>query len=470
MEQNGAKVAVFHESLRWLLDKRANVTSQYGENGIIDAIFEKIGIKNRHCLEVGAADGKFFSNTKGLLDDGWSSVQIEADREQWKLLSELHHSRRDRVICLNRRIESTGYYCLDEILRRYEYPQDIDLIVIDIDGDDLYIANSLINYHPRVLMVEYDPEAISPTFWPDYGSGKQAGWKAVCAVMQKHNAGEVPYVPILRTECNIIFVRQDAIAPLVNQVVAQEILAKQPKEKQEEIRCVAAMTVPRHSSNATWGCIQSVLTHFKMPLSLSFGAFWNQCITRAIERAISVHKATHILTIDHDGLFSIKDVGDLMMALIDNPDVDVVVPMQCKRDTGELLANTDGAVDLSKPLVPINAGHFGLSIFKKEVFDRIEKPWFWDQPGPDGRWEEGRVDADMYGWAQMKKAGINVQMVTGVRLGHQADVASFPAEDGTALYMPVSEWWRCKQRAPKLADYQNQEAASAEQSSLEKAV
>ncbi len=39
------------------------VTSQRGEDGIIEKIFEIAGAANRYCVEFGAWDGKLYSNT-----------------------------------------------------------------------------------------------------------------------------------------------------------------------------------------------------------------------------------------------------------------------------------------------------------------------------------------------------------------------------------------------------------------------
>nr|VFK13689.1 MAG: hypothetical protein BECKLPF1236A_GA0070988_100933 [Candidatus Kentron sp. LPFa]VFK29801.1 MAG: hypothetical protein BECKLPF1236C_GA0070990_100959 [Candidatus Kentron sp. LPFa] len=49
---------------RWLLDFSHNVTSQTGEDGVIEKIFEIIEPTNRWCIEFGAWDGKKFRNTQ----------------------------------------------------------------------------------------------------------------------------------------------------------------------------------------------------------------------------------------------------------------------------------------------------------------------------------------------------------------------------------------------------------------------
>ena len=68
-----------------LLNYRYNITSQYGEDGIIEEIFNRILNleKDFWCCEFGAWDGKLFSNTWNLLNNKhWHGVLIEGDKRK----------------------------------------------------------------------------------------------------------------------------------------------------------------------------------------------------------------------------------------------------------------------------------------------------------------------------------------------------------------------------------------------------
>jgi hypothetical protein len=58
-----------------------NVTSQCGEDGIIERILSIMTDKDGWCVEFGAWDGKHLSNTYNLIHNkGYSAVLIESSR------------------------------------------------------------------------------------------------------------------------------------------------------------------------------------------------------------------------------------------------------------------------------------------------------------------------------------------------------------------------------------------------------
>jgi hypothetical protein len=144
------------ESL-WLLNHTKQVTSQHGEDGVIEKIFEVIGTRNKWCVEFGAWDGITHSNTYNLIaNHGWSSLQIEANTERFQELVKTHAGH-PTTVCVNAlvgfdpRSDSLEFH-----LRRARAPLDIDLAVIDVDGNDWHIWQSMARYRPRLLVIEFN--------------------------------------------------------------------------------------------------------------------------------------------------------------------------------------------------------------------------------------------------------------------------------------------------------------------------
>jgi hypothetical protein len=141
----------------WLEDFKRNIKSQHGEDGIIEKIFEIIPNKNNWCVEFGVWDGQILSNTWNLINNlGWSGVLIECENCRFNELLK-YYKENPKVICLNRFVNFNGVNTLDNILNGTNIPPDFDLLSIDIDGNDYHIWDSIKQYRPKLVVIEYNP-------------------------------------------------------------------------------------------------------------------------------------------------------------------------------------------------------------------------------------------------------------------------------------------------------------------------
>lgn len=150
---------------------RRNVTSQYGEDGIIERIFDLVGARNRWCCELGAWDGKHFSNTWNLIaNKGWSGVLIEGEPERFEDLQRTHAAAGARAHLVNAFVGIAPGSLLDDYLRDAGAPSNLDLLSIDVDGNDWHIWNALLDFRPRVVVIELNPSIENDIYFvQDYG-------------------------------------------------------------------------------------------------------------------------------------------------------------------------------------------------------------------------------------------------------------------------------------------------------------
>lgn len=199
-----ANLALIHPAAGFLAGRGANSTSQFGEDGIVEACLEKFGATNRWCFEVGANDGLFFSNTHRLRCADWNAVLIESDPD---LFGRLCDQRSEKVRCIHEKI---GPDSLDRILADCGAPQDIDLGVIDIDGQDYWAWDGMRQYRPRLMLVEFDygtdgPEGMG-TWVPMIGGEGQATYRAI------KRLGELKgYAALAKTTVNLLFVQAELL-------------------------------------------------------------------------------------------------------------------------------------------------------------------------------------------------------------------------------------------------------------------
>lgn len=185
----------------FLAGKGANSTSQFGEDGLIEACLERFGAKNKWCFEVGASDGLLLSNTHRLRCDGWNAVLIEADERAFGKLCE---QQTDKTRCVHERI---GQDSLDRILRVYGAPKDLDLGVIDIDGQDWWAWRGMQEFAPRLMLVEFDYGSDdAPEYVPELNGDGQASFEAI-----RQLGIEKGYTPLAKTVVNLLFVKSELL-------------------------------------------------------------------------------------------------------------------------------------------------------------------------------------------------------------------------------------------------------------------
>ena len=128
-----------------------SVFSQFGEDGVIEKIFEIIEPGPRYCVEFGAHDGINNSNMRNLvLDHGWSSFQIEGNPVRAAALAK-NYAKYPKVKTLHAWVWPGNVEILFE---ENGVPKDLDLLVIDIDSNDYYVWRAIRDFRPKVVMIE----------------------------------------------------------------------------------------------------------------------------------------------------------------------------------------------------------------------------------------------------------------------------------------------------------------------------
>ncbi|KAA6302018.1 MAG: hypothetical protein EZS26_001834 [Candidatus Ordinivivax streblomastigis] len=131
------------------------VYSQNDEDGIIEEIFNRIGHTNKKFVEIGVQNG-LESNGHFLLHKGWQGLWIDGDKKMVAELRSLFKGpiEKEQLVALN------SFIALDNINQVVgvdgNYNGEIDLLSIDIDGNDYWIWNEIKCIDPRVVVIEYN--------------------------------------------------------------------------------------------------------------------------------------------------------------------------------------------------------------------------------------------------------------------------------------------------------------------------
>ncbi len=184
-----------------------DVASQGGEDGIIARIFEIIGTANKYCLELGALNGTHDSNTWNLItNEGWNALLLEADVTQFAKLQALYKDN-TKVQAVNVFVSFEGETSLDVLCANANLPKDFDLLSLDIDGNDYHVWESMTQFTPRVVVIEFNqaiPNSISFIQPRDMNVFQGSSLKAVTELAKKKG-----YELVTTTESNGFFVRKE---------------------------------------------------------------------------------------------------------------------------------------------------------------------------------------------------------------------------------------------------------------------
>lgn len=192
-----------------LITYKNNITSQWGEDGIITEIFKRINTQEKFCIEFGAWDGKHLSNIWNLWhEQGWSALLIEAEEAKIPTL-EKSLEKFPNVKAFHALVQAEGETSLDLILKKTFPGKEIDILSIDIDSDDYYVFESL-SVSPRVVLIEYNP-TVPPDMEVVQEKGAYFGSSALALCTLARKKG---YTLASLTETNLFFVRNDEFPKL----------------------------------------------------------------------------------------------------------------------------------------------------------------------------------------------------------------------------------------------------------------
>lgn len=134
-----------------LQGRERSVWSQHGEDGVLEALMEKVSSAEKYIVEFGAYDGICMSNSRYLIhDQGWSALLIEADPRFYRRLRALYENSPS----VTTRKSFVTPENINGLFADAGVPRDFDILSIDIDSIDYYVWEALTEFSPKIVVVE----------------------------------------------------------------------------------------------------------------------------------------------------------------------------------------------------------------------------------------------------------------------------------------------------------------------------
>lgn len=129
------------------------VFSQWGEDGIIQYLLQRVPIERPVFVEFGV-ENYVESNTRFLLTNNqWSGLVIDGDAQN------IDYIRRDPIYWASNLKAEHAFVTKDninELLARNGIAGDIGLLSVDIDGNDYWVWQAIDTVSPRIVVCEYN--------------------------------------------------------------------------------------------------------------------------------------------------------------------------------------------------------------------------------------------------------------------------------------------------------------------------
>lgn len=228
------------------------------------------------------------------------------------------------------------------------------------------------------------------------------------------------------------------------------------------IKLWAMMTAPRYEAVSTRNVIQEVLRSMNIPLSVSGGVFYGQCMQRMLIDGIG-KGADIALTIDGDSVFGPDHINRLLYVMANRPDIDALAPLQVRRGMRFPLMSVSpvnltpgepcehggtGFLETDGDPIRVETAHFGLTMIRLDRLREIPRPWFYSKPDRNGDWENDKVDDDIWFWKVWENNKRTIYVDPQCRIGHMEEMVAGFDDEGRIKHYYMRDWVRnnCKIR------------------------
>lgn len=141
------------KSILSLSDVEFKVFSQFGDDGIIQYIIDKIEFESKTFIEFGVETYQE-SNTRFLaINNNWSGMVIDGSEKNINFINSDSISFFSELYTKKAFITKEN---INELLQEFTYYKNLDILSIDIDGNDYWVWKEINVVNPIMVIVEYN--------------------------------------------------------------------------------------------------------------------------------------------------------------------------------------------------------------------------------------------------------------------------------------------------------------------------
>jgi hypothetical protein len=206
-------------SLNALSDAEFRVHSQWGEDGIIEWLVQRLPIRSKKFIEFGV-ESYIEANTRFLLEHrDWMGLVIDGSARNIRSITSDNLSWRHDLTAACAFVTKDN---INDLLRQHGFTADIGILSIDIDGNDYWVWRAIDVINPAIVVCEYnavfgDIRPITVPYKADFSRSlaHHSNLYFGCSIKALCKLAETKGYTFLGSNsagCNAFFVRDDLAA------------------------------------------------------------------------------------------------------------------------------------------------------------------------------------------------------------------------------------------------------------------
>lgn len=136
--------------------------SQNGEDGILLFIFSLIATTNKKVVEISAGNGMECNAANLIINNGWRGLLFDGKEENIAFGQDFYNKHKDTWISPPTLVSAwITRDNINQLIVSHNFSGEIDLLSLDIDGNDYWVWKAIECIQPRVIVLEHN------TLWGD---------------------------------------------------------------------------------------------------------------------------------------------------------------------------------------------------------------------------------------------------------------------------------------------------------------
>jgi hypothetical protein len=242
------------DRIKTLADVEFRVTSQWGEDGIIEWLCHKLPGIDRSFVEFGVENyGE--ANTRFLLQNrGWRGLIIDGNP------AHMAHVRSETIHWMHDIVAESAFITaenINDLITRNGFSGELGILSVDIDGNDYWVLKAIDCVNPAILITEYngvlgDRHAITVAYDPSFErlsahhSGQYFG-ASIKAMISLAKERGYTFVGTNSNGVNAFFVRDDLAGPVLASIETVKAWAPRHRDSRDSS---GALTFIRRTAKA----------------------------------------------------------------------------------------------------------------------------------------------------------------------------------------------------------------------------